>query len=285
MWTSERYREPGTDGGRAGTSAEPPRPASLRLPSPSALHEALRSDGEELLDRGAQSWFLSGLGGGLTIAFSVTTAAVIHASLPAATWAELVVPLGATVGYLIIILGRQGLITESAMITALQVLSRHTGGTITQFAGVLAVVSFANVLGAFVIAALLTGTALLDPASKDALTAMASKTAAVGAGALFVRSIVAGWAIALAVWTAPAAGSAKVLMIFVLAYITGVLHLPHMSAGSIEILHLVFSGTVHWTTYARFLPVVLCGNTLGAFVMVALLNHLQVSAQRSAKDG
>ncbi len=205
---------------------------------------------------------------------------MIHASLPAAGRATLVVPLGATLGYLIIILGRQGLITESAMITSLHLLSRPTAGTAAQFAGTIIVVSFANVVGAFVAAAVLTGTTLLEPHQRAALTELAWRTATTEAGTLFVRSAMGGWAIALAVWTAPAAGSAKVLMIFFLAYLTGVLHLTHLSAGSIEVLHLVFIGTLHWSAYVPFLGIVLCGNALGAFVLVALLNHLQVKMGR-----
>jgi formate-nitrite transporter family protein len=253
----------------------------FRLPKPLAIHEALREDGEELINRPWRSLGWSGLAGGLSMGFSVIAAAAIHAALPRAGWSTLVVALGATVGYLIIILGRQGLITESAMLSALHVLSRPSRGNIARFAGVIATVSAANIAGALMIAALLSWTGILEPAQKTALSEMAARTASPPFETLFLRSLIGGWVIALAVWTAPAAGGGKVFSIFTLAYVTGVLHLTHLAAGSIEVLHLALLGEIAWAEYVvRFLPAVLLGNLSGAFLLAALLNHLQVKEDR-----
>lgn len=267
--------------GRVDSSAaEPEAPGKYRLPSPLAIHEALRADGEELLSRSWTSWGWSGLAGGLSMGFTVITAAAIFASLPRAPWSSMVVALGATVGYLIIILGRQGLITESAMVTALDVLERADRTSAVRFVGVIATVSMANVLGAFLMAALLTWTGILDAHHKEALSELAARTVEPAFSTLFLRSTIGGWAIALAVWTAPAAGSGKVVSIFLLAYVTGLLHLTHLAAGSIEVLHLAFVGSVGWGEYVgRFLPAVVLGNLVGGFALAALLNHLQVRTE------
>ena len=266
-----------------------------RLPSPLAIHEALRADGDDLLGRPSSSWAWSGLAGGLSMGFSVIAAVAIHAALPRTPWSTLLVALGGTVGYLIIILGRQGLITESAMITALEVLSNPRPNTVARFAGLIGIVTLANIAGALLMALLLTWTGILDAHHKTALSGLAARTVSPSFGALFFRSLIAGWAIALAVWTAPAAGSGKIFSIFILAYLTGILHLAHLSVGSIEVMHLGFIGTVGWTEYlGRFLPAVFLGNLIGGFALAALLNHLQVrtemprpigSAQPSKREG
>ena len=262
-------------------SREPERVGNYRLPSPLVIHEALRTDGEELLGRDWTSWAWSGLAGGLSMGLGVMTAAAIHASIPQATWSMLVVPLGTGVGFLVIVLGRQGVITESAMITALDVLSRPSASGLRRFAAVIGVVSAGNVLGAFMFAALLTWAGVLDGHQRGALGILATRTLEPTIVVLFLRSVLGGWAIALAVWTAPAAGSAKVVIIFVLAHVTGVLHLSHLAIGSIEVLHLVLGGQAGWSQYVgKFLPAVLLGNALGGFALTAVLNHLQIRAQR-----
>lgn len=255
--------------------------APYKLPSALVLHEALRTDGEELLDRHCSSLFWSGIGGGMAIGLSVITAAVLHASLPAVPWAIVVVALGTTVGYLVVILGRQGLITESTMVAGLHVLAHPRAGTAARFVATIAVVAAANVLAALIIAIVLAWTGLLDPEHRSALAEIGRRTLSAGATGWFLRSVTGGWAVALAVWTAPAAGGGRVLMTLVLAYVTGLAGLTHLVAGSIEVMHLALRGDVGWSLYLlEFLPIILTGNLIGGFVLAACLTHLQVGPAR-----
>lgn len=213
---------------------------------------------------------------------SVTTAAAIHGAVSGTRWGSLIVPLAVSVGYLIVILGRQGLITETAMIGALDLLSEPRLGAVRRFAALIAVVTGANLLGAFVVAAVLSATSILNPHHHRAVIEAGVRVLEPSASTIFIRAVVGGWAIAVAVWTGPAAGSAKVLMITILAYVTGLLHLTHLAAGSIEVMSVAFQDGTRWTEYlVKFLPAVISGNLLGSFALVALLNHLQVRRERT----
>ncbi len=89
-----------------------------------------------------------------------------------------------------------------------------------------------------------------------------------------IKSILAGWLIALMVWLLPSARTAKIFVIMLLTYIVGIGHFSHVIAGSVEAAYGVFRGDVSGTAYLwNFLLPTLVGNTIGGVAMVALLNH------------
>ena len=149
----------------------PEHVSEYKLPSALLIHEAIRADGEESLARPWSSFFWSGVAAGMSMGLSVIAAAAIHGSLPPARWNVPLISIGTTIGYLVIILGRQGLITESTMVSALDVLSRPRGARFGKFSGVIALVSVANIAGALLVALVLTTTAVLEAHTRDALTA------------------------------------------------------------------------------------------------------------------
>lgn len=247
-------------------------------PSALVLYNATAEDGYEMLQRPLTGLAYSGISAGLSIGFSVVASSVLFAELSHFSWHMLLVAVGATLGYLVVILGRQGLVTESAVAVSLPVLSLKKVGLIKKALAVLGVVTVGNLLGALLFALLLARTDLLELRYLEGLRELAMKTIEPGFSTLFVRGILGGWAIAMAVWTGPSAGPARVATIFMLAYLTGLAHFTHLAAGSIEVLYLAFSGQIPVSQYfISFLPPVMLGNLFGGVVMVALLNHLQVS--------
>lgn len=79
------------------------------------LHRTVREEGEEELRRPIRSLFFSGLAAGIAITVSLLAEAALHAALPAMPWRELVVGLGYPVGFIVVILGRMQLFTESTI--------------------------------------------------------------------------------------------------------------------------------------------------------------------------
>ena len=77
------------------------------------IHEVLREEGETELKREPAALAWSGLAAGLSMGFSFLGLALVHSALPEAPWTRLVDSIGYTVGFLITILGRQALFTES----------------------------------------------------------------------------------------------------------------------------------------------------------------------------
>jgi formate/nitrite transporter FocA (FNT family) len=90
----------------------------------------------------------------------------------------------------------------------------------------------------------------------------------------FVKSVLAGWLIALMVWMLPSARSARLFVILLLTYVVALGHFPHIVAGSVEAAFAVFAGEAQVTDYlGGFLLPTLIGNTLGGVALAALLNH------------
>src|SRR5579863_122394 len=73
------------------------------------VHETIRREGEEELCRPASALAWSGLAAGLSMGFSLVAEGLLAAGLPRASWTPLVAKLGYSVGFLIVVLGRQQL--------------------------------------------------------------------------------------------------------------------------------------------------------------------------------
>jgi formate/nitrite transporter FocA (FNT family) len=92
--------------------------------SAKVVHEVVRLQGDEELGRPVQSLLLSGFAAGVAISVSLLTEAFLRMRLPRAEWAELLISFGYTVGFVIVILGKLQLFTEST-VTAVLPLATH----------------------------------------------------------------------------------------------------------------------------------------------------------------
>ncbi len=116
-------------------------------------------------------------------------------------------------------------------------------------------------------------------AHQRALTEMGRTAVEPGWLSLLARGVVAGWIIALMVWMLPAASAEKVLVIFLMTWLIGALHLAHIIAGSAEVLYLAAVGEISYGHYlANWMLPTLLGNVVGGVALVAALNHQQVKA-------
>src|SRR5581483_11878080 len=94
-----------------------------RLPPPHVVFETIRQEGERELDRSTAALLWSGLAAGLSMGFSLISTGVLHHALPDASWRLLLESFGYTVGFLIVILGRQQLFTENTLTPVLPILA------------------------------------------------------------------------------------------------------------------------------------------------------------------
>src|SRR5437868_6135333 len=99
-------------------------------PSGKIVYKAILKEGEEELERSSSALFWSGLAAGLSMGFSLVTEGLLTAYLPDARWRPLVAKFGYSIGFLIVILGRQQLFTENTLTPILPLLKRKDGGTI-----------------------------------------------------------------------------------------------------------------------------------------------------------
>src|SRR3954469_5127121 len=246
-------------------------------PSAVIIHETIRLEGENELARGVSALLLSGLAAGLTMGFSLVVEGVLQAHLPDAPWRELITSWGYTIGFLIVVLGRQQLFTENTLTPILPLLHNRDASTLFRVLRLWALVLVANVAATWAIAAVLAGTDVFAPTVKDAFHEIASHSIAGTFGLTALKGVFAGWLIALMVWLLPSAGSLRPIIIILITYIVGIGDLTHIIAGSVDAAYLVIAGDAGLGTYvwSFFIPTLL-GNMAGGVALVAVLNYGQV---------
>jgi formate-nitrite transporter family protein len=95
-------------------------------PTGAVVYAAIRKEGDEELERATAALAWSGLAAGLSMGFSFATEAMLRAALPETPWRPLIAKLGYSVGFLIVVLGRQQLFTENTLTVILPVLRRRS---------------------------------------------------------------------------------------------------------------------------------------------------------------
>lgn len=243
------------------------------------VHEAIRYDGEEELNRPVAALAWSALAAGLSMSFSFVAEGLLRAHLPDAPWRPLIVNLGYPLGFLIIIIGRQQLFTENTLTAIIPLLTRRNFSTLLLVARLWAVVLVCNLLGAHISAWVLGNTPAFRPEVQDALRQIAEEAARPGFGAAVLRGVFAGWLIAMVVWMNAAVDTGRIAVIVILTYIVGLAGLTHIIAGSVEVLFLAMTGRESWwSALGGYMVPTLVGNILGGVALVSALNHAQVVA-------
>jgi formate/nitrite transporter FocA (FNT family) len=254
----------------------------LKALSVHVVHEAVRKNGEEELERPAAALAWSGVAAGLSMGFSFMAEGLLRAHLPDTPWRPLVTKLGYSTGFLIVIIARQQLFTENTLTAVIPFLANRTFAKLWGLVKLWAVVLIANLAGAHLFAWALGNTPVVASYVQTALRDIATEAGNITFGSAVLRGIFAGWLIALIVWMLAAIEHSHVAIIAVLTYLVGLASLTHIIAGSVEILFLVMTGVRSWWTYAAgYMIPTLVGNIIGGVAFVSLLNHAQVVAGHS----
>ncbi|TKR53537.1 formate/nitrite transporter family protein [Allopusillimonas ginsengisoli] len=267
--------------------SEQAQAADRSTPGALVIHKIIRKEGEEALHRAGWALGWSAFAAGLSMGFSFLTQATLQASLPDLPWRDLVASFGYCTGFVIVILGRQQLFTESTLTALLPVLTRPSTNTFLLAMRLWAIVLLANVIGTFLFASLLMIPNVFNPEVVRAFGELAVQTVTNDFLPTLLRAFFAGWLIALMVWILPNAQSARLLTIILITYVVAVCHLSHIIAGSVEASYGVLAGHASISDFfLRFMLPTLLGNILGGVGMVGLLNHAAVASEVSdAPDG
>jgi formate/nitrite transporter FocA (FNT family) len=250
---------------------------------PLVIHEIVREQGEMEIERSFSGLAWSGLAAGLSIGFSFVSEATLMAGLPPAPWQRLVAAFGYSIGFLIVILGRQQLFTETTLTALIPALTRPSGRTIRGALRVWTVVLAANLIGTILFGAISAQPGIFPPETARAMAALSAQTMSQPAWHVMITAGSAGWLIGLMVWLLPGAGPARPLIIILLTYVVALCRFPHVIAGSVEAVYGVFSGSASVGDYLlRFLGPTLLGNAVGGTILAALLNHAPVATELKA---
>ena len=263
--------------GTISTRAEQKQVEDRQAIGANVVYETIRREGEEELHRPAAALAWSALAAGLSMGFSFVAQGVLMAHLPDQPWRPLIAGIGYCVGFLIVILGRQQLFTENTLTVVLPLLLRKDLSTLLRMLRLWIVVLAANLVGTFLFALCVGRIGIFDARTQQILTQIGGTHIGAGFGTVFVRSMFAGWLIALMVWLLPGAESARVSIIIIVTYLVGISGFDHIIAGSTATFFLLVRGSISWATYVVqfFLPT-LMGNVIGGLSLVAALGHAQV---------
>jgi formate-nitrite transporter family protein len=261
-------------------STERDQAAEHSAPQALVIHEIVRRDGEEELERRVGAIFWSGLAAGLSMGFSFLALALIQSDLPGAPWRPLLDSFGYSVGFVIAVLGRQELFTESTLTAVLPLLVRRNVVTLFKLLRFWAIVLAANIAGTLIFAGLLTFDGLFSEQTRHALADIGRASVDGAFWPTMVKAMLAGWLIALMVWLLPSAKSARLFVILLLTYVVAVGRFSHIIAGSVEGFYAVLTGEASVRNYlARFFLPTILGNTIGGVALVALLNHAPLAPE------
>lgn len=249
-----------------------------------AVYEVIRREGVEELQRPFASLWWSGIAAGLTIGFSVVGEGLLHAHLPDADWRGLVESLGYSIGFLIVILARYQLFTETTITAVLPVLAEPSRTGALALLRMWGVVLVANLVGTALFGAALASGLFLPAEIGEGVMAVSRHLAEFTPRDAFLRGILGGWLVATVVWLLPSAEQARFGVILLLTSLIAALELSHVISGSVELFALLFAGEVGVGQVMAILLPLLAGNIVGGSALVALLAYGQVKEEMTEPE-
>ena len=249
----------------------------MSTPRTPVIYEVVRRLGVEEMERPLTSLWWSGLAAGLSISFSLLAQAILREHLPDAPWRILVAGFGYSVGFLIVILGRQQLFTESTITAVLPVLKELTPYNVWRMGRLWAIVLIANLAGTLFAALFCTYFPVIPTELYGAMLAISREMETLTWWQMCFRAVSSGFLIATMVWMLPSAESAKLPVITLMTWLIAVGGFTHIVAGSMEAYMLVLAGDWQWWRFATdFFAPVLLGNMVGGTALFALISYAQV---------
>src|SRR3954451_13452180 len=207
---------------------------SQSRPNAALIHETIRAEGESELERTAAALLLSGLAAGLSMGFSLVVQGELHANLPPGPTRVLLSPLGYTIGFLGVVLGRQQLVTENTLTPILPLLHNRDLGTLASVINLWGLVLAYNIAGTWAVGSVPAHTSTFEPPIVDAFVDPSRHTIEGTFATTLVRAIFAGWLIALMAWLLPATKGSRAHIIVVMTYVVALGQFAHIIAGSVE---------------------------------------------------
>ena len=256
-----------------------------RLPSRAmAIHEHIRQEGEKEMERDAMALLWSAIAAGLSMGASLVAKGIFHVELAGVPGGYLLENLGYTFGFIIVIMARQQLFTENTVTAVLPVMQNLTLGNVGLLMRLWGVVLLGNLIGTGIAAWAFEYMPIFKEETRDAFIKIGMDVMKNSPTEMFANAIISGWLIATMVWMFPAAGAAKIVVIILMTWLIALSDTTHIVVGSVEILYLVFNGTLHWSDFIwPFALPTLAGNIFGGTFIFALMSHAQIRNDMSNK--
>ncbi|WP_337268745.1 formate/nitrite transporter family protein [Oryzifoliimicrobium ureilyticus] len=197
--------------------------------------------------------------------------------LPDAPWRELLVSFGYTIGFVIVILGKLQLFTETTVTAVLPFATHPTARNLGRLLRLWAAVFTANMVGTFLVAALMAHQIIIGPEQLDAALAVSRPILTHDFLTTLLLATPAGFLIASIAWILPNARGSEFWVILLITFVIAMGRFSHVVAGSAEAWLLAFSGETSFLHAAGdFILPALVGNVIGGTGLFAVVAHGQV---------
>ncbi len=200
--------------------------------------------------------------------------------LPNSPWSPAIVSLGYSVGFVVVILGRMQLFTETTIVAVLPLATEPSWANLGRTLRLWALVFVANVAGTLAVALLIPLGGMVTPALLAAMIEVAHHATDGSAREIFLRGIPAGFVLATIAWLLPNAPGQQIWVVTLLTYVIAIAEFSHVVAGSAEAWLLATTGeTGVATAIFGFILPALAGNIIGGSGLFAALAHAQVRSE------
>ncbi|UZE23438.1 formate/nitrite transporter family protein [Pseudomonas sp. B21-056] len=249
-------------------------------PRAAVLHEIIRTQGNQELERSVAALWWSALAAGLTMGLSLMAMGLLNSRLPEGEAFKVIASFGYCAGFLAVILARQQLFTENTLTAVLPIMSKPTLGNFGRLLRLWGVVLVGNLCGTLLVAYVMLHLPIFDRRTDLAFLEIGRKVMENDTGQMFAKGIISGWMIATMVWMIPSMESAKMWIIILITYLMALGDFTHIVVGSAEVSYLVFAGQLSWEDFwLVFAAPTLAGNIIGGSFIFALLSHAQVRSE------
>jgi formate-nitrite transporter family protein len=244
---------------------------------PRVIYEVVSLEGREEMERPATSLWWSGLAAGLSISFSLLAQAILYLHLPDTPWRPLLVGFGYSVGFVMVVLSRQQLFTESTITVVLPLLADFGPRNLMRSGRVWAIVLLANIAGTLLAAGFCSFMPVIAPDLRAAMVEVSRHALEYDWWTMLLRGVSSGFLIAAMVWLIPSAKGAEFQVVLLITYVIAIGNFTHIVAGSVEAFMLLLAGAwgvVHLAW--GFMVPTLVGNVIGGTALFALISYAQV---------
>ncbi|QEO81430.1 formate/nitrite transporter family protein [Pseudomonas brassicacearum] len=249
-------------------------------PRAAVLHEIIRTQGNQELERSIAALWWSALAAGLTMGLSLMAMGLLNSRLPDQEGFKVIASFGYCAGFLAVILARQQLFTENTLTAVLPIMSKPTLGNFGRLLRLWGVVLVGNLCGTLLVAYVMLHLPIFDQRTDQAFLEIGRKVMENDTGQMFAKGIISGWMIATMVWMIPSMESAKMWIIILITYLMALGDFTHIVVGSAEVSYLVFAGQLSWADFWMvFAGPTLAGNIIGGSFIFALISHAQVRSE------
>ena len=261
-----------------GLSADEEQEVSHNQPPRAAvLHEIIRSQGDQELERTLAALWWSALAAGLSMGLSLMAMGLFYARLPEGDSAQVIASIGYSAGFLAVILARQQLFTENTLTAVLPVMTAPTLTNLGRLLRLWSVVLLGNLAGTVLVAWVMLELPIFDAKTDVAFLEVGRKVMKNDISQMFAKGIVSGWMIATMVWMIPSMEHAKIWIILMITYLMALGDFTHIVVGSVEVSYLVWAGDETWRSFwLEFALPTLAGNIIGGSFIFGLISHAQV---------